>query len=216
MSYTANQIITHAIKLFDEQADNKGKFDQDTSLTFLLELFNDGYKEIVRKSKCSRTTGSFATTSDITEYQITSSDRYPGFVSLKRATYTDSNGLLRVLERKSGDYIQELNITGYPFYYYQEEDIIGIGPLPNGAYTIDITFYQQPTTDLELDEYPSLIPATWQRSLLSKYLVWKMFVIDKGEGNNKTVQWENLYYSSLSDFSEFYKEGMNDDVDLSI
>jgi hypothetical protein len=126
-------------------------------------------------------------------------------------------GGLRRLEPLSCQRIEKdfaLNDSGYPQQYYLSVNKIGIVPLPDAGYTINITYFNGPIEDLKLGESPALIPERWH-TVLSYYIAAMLFTVDKGAyalaGQMLPSQWSMLFETQLQRMKNYYTSGMSAD-----
>ncbi len=204
---TLLQIYQQAILRFGDQYSNsQGRFAKDSG-ALAYALINDGYREVCRRTRCSRvTTPTTITTVDGTREYALATD----LAALERVEYwpTGSTVGYKLGRIRDGD-LQPAR--GHPESYRQVGDTaIDIDPVPNDAYTLKYWYYQVPSADLISTDTPTLIPAAWHHLLVLYTVMW-FFRIDKGDSSGGAQTWERLYEIELKKFERHLREGANAD-----
>ena len=189
---TANDIITSAFKLFDEETGCK--YEESGNRTFALEMLNDGYFEICHETQCVQNVATLTTIPGTREYSLPD-----GFISMLEVESIANYRFLSPIFFKNID----VAIQGYPKAYYLTGSTMGFDVMPDNVYTMVQHYYYAPTLDdeLTLSDEPTLIPAVWQRTL-KYYVVMKLFEIDKEADPSRISIWENLYNQKLQKMKE--------------
>jgi hypothetical protein len=198
---TANEIIDEAFNLFDESSGSK--YDSDTR-AWPLRLVNIGYREICEKTRCSRTSYALSTVANTKEYSLPS-----GFLAMHSVDYAGYYRLDPIgFQRAEKEFA--LNDTGQPAQYYLAVDKIGLVPTPASVYTVNLYYFNGPTSDLTINDTPSLVPTAYHY-VLAYYVVSKLFQIDKGADSNRALFWKGLYEEELDKMKTYYQTRLSAD-----
>jgi len=193
---TANDIISKAFRMFDEETDSK--YEQNGNRITALEMLNDGCFEVCKETKCNRVIGTLTTVPGTREY-----DQPEGCVGIFSVECPNEQRFLPPTFYDSGNI--RIGQPGPINKYYLVADKIGFDTIPNRIYNLNLIYFAGPTEDLELDDEPTLIPALWRNRILHYYLLWKLFAIDKREEiSARAPYWNGVYQSKLSEMREFY------------
>lgn len=193
---TTNDIISKAFWMFDEETPSK--YEQNGNRITALEMLNDGYAEVCRKTKCCRRTGTLVTVPGVREY-----DQPEGCVGIFAVECPAEQRFLSPIFYDSNNiYVGQ---PGPIYGYYLTADKIGFDAIPNQVYTLNLIYFTGPTEDLGLDDEPILIPSLWRNRILHLYVLWKLFAIDKREEiSARAPYWRGVYESKLEEMREFY------------
>ncbi len=194
---TADEIISKAFRLFDEETDSK--YEQNGDRTTALELVNDGYLDICMETKCSRTTIQITTTSGNRE-----SNQPTDSVGIFSISYP---GGYCFLDSISPNKIS-INQSGCPSGYCLKPGKIVFDVIPNAAFVYDVDYASGPTEELELTDEPELIPVIWQPRVLPYFVLWKLFAIDKREEVvSRAPYWKSQYEEKRDKMKVFFSSG---------
>jgi hypothetical protein len=197
MAYTANDAISKAFRLFDEETDSK--YEQNGNRTTAIELVNDGYFDICLETKCSRTNGTITTVPNNREVNQPS----------------DCVGVFSIAHPNSYDFLKAIssqkilvNQKGLPSGYTLKTNKIVFDVIPDAAYSFDIDYANGPTEELELTEEPELIPEVWRPRVLPYYVLWKLFAIDKREEVlARAPYWQGEYEKKRDKMKAYFAGG---------
>lgn len=197
---TLDNIITMAFNLFDEPLSSK--YDKDNRV-LTAWLGNLGYREICRETKCARKFGSINTVNSIREYDLPAD-----FIALQLAEYLNNKLLPTSIQNIT-------KLTGAPKKYYIERRMMGIEPLPDGEYAVNLIYFYQPTSDITLTSEPELIPFDWQH-VLAYFICAKIAEIDKGAQNPVAERHRALYNQELTVMRNYFTAGQHADQAMEV
>ncbi len=185
--------------------DDPNKYDSDGGAA-LYRIINRVYREVCRKTRCSRTSSSITTIANTREYALPSGCIALGRVEIIPTGYTTGYRIMPIRPTDISIY------TGLPTnYYLAGATVIGLDPLPDGAYKVNLVYYTAPTTELTSTETPTLVPTAWHHVIVYG-TVAMLFAIDQGDDGQGAVKWRALYEKELRDFKHFLGDGSNADV----
>ena len=192
---TGQQIFEMASTLFDEP--EKGKFDKSPYTEIVRRVLNQGYREVCRKALCSRASSSVNTNTSVREYSFP--EGCSSLISIKH------NGIPLV-------FIREFDICstlkGMPQAYYIAIDKIGLEPIPDKTYTLNLIYFQKPANEIQMEDTPYLVPEDWHY-VIAYYMVKEFFKIDKGDSSQGFLKWESIYEDELFKMKNYFVEGIN-------
>lgn len=209
---TFSELYAEALGNFDEPS--RSKFSKDSG-TLAYRLLNRLYREVCRKTQCTRDSSYFATEANTREYAFPSSTVDGGkIIDFQRVTYRESGWTQGAKLKRLPDFnrIDEAeNNVGPPRRYYITNEKIGFSPLPNAAYNIYWWGIVGPSADLTSGETPSLIPADFHH-VLSDGLAYWFFRIDKGDTSQGAQVWRAIYEEGLRDLEDYSKGLVSGDL----
>lgn len=168
-------------------------------LTLLTEYLNEGYADILARTRCRVNCGDLATIADTWKYRLPT-----GILAVNEMWTEDSvNGTYPVFERvTSADIIQARRAqssvaSGLRLYAVEGHDMLLLWPTPTAVSTIEYLYVPRPTALSGASDTPSTggIPAEWHRAL-EYYACWRMADYDD-DGSSQVGQVYRAQYEGV-------------------
>jgi hypothetical protein len=196
---TPNEAIALAYRLCDDDPNNP-RFDA----TAVLSIANSVYREVCRDCLTYPATGAITTVSGTREYS------YPtGVAVIERAEWLPSGATVgKKLVTTRFNRIQAMQ--GVPVYYYLRGILLGVDPLPDGAYTVNVWGYGVPTADIGGAAEMSYIPTVWQEAV-AYGIAARLMEIDQGIDSQEYIKWARIFAAKKGEIRRFMHGGNSAD-----
>lgn len=200
---TLEEIISDAFDLFDEPVSSYGKYYQDNGV-LIKRIINRVYRDVCRKTLCSRATTIITTQPGVREYSLPND-----FIAVKKVTLNDIP-LDTIYEQDA------IHTGGQPVSYYLAlNKFIGLEPAPDTVYNLSVVYFNGPTKDLQSGESPALVPADFHY-VISEGAVAYLMKIDKTDLSSGFTKWNAIYQNSLNELREYLNNGTNADTNYNV
>jgi hypothetical protein len=151
----------------------------DTSgneLTLLTGYLNEGYSDVLVRTRCYTSCGDLTTIANTWKYRLPSAI----LAVLEMWTENTSTGTTTAFQRTTTEEIirlrqgQTSTVSGNPTYYSVEgHNMLMLWPTPTSAGVIEYLYCPRPTDMSAGGDLPSFVPAEWHRAL-EMYACWRM------------------------------------------
>jgi hypothetical protein len=164
-------------------------------LTLLTGHLNDGYADVLARTRCRVNCGDLTTIANTWKYRLPNTILFVDEMWTEDPTY----GTTTSFERSSAREIIQLRrgqtstLSGGPCYYAIEgHDMLLVWPTPAAAGTIEYLYGPRPTALSAAGDIPSLVPSEWHRAIVL-YAEWHMASYDD-DGSSQVGQLYRVLY----------------------
>lgn len=197
---TLDEMIQYARILNDEDLEDT---DPRFGAAVARQLGNEVYQEVVRDCRTYRATGTITTEAGEREYDLPEGVSIVERVEWQLGETTRKKLILCRFNRIEP-------AQGPPERYYLKGSILGVDPVPDGAYTLKVWGYGEPSAELGADDELELIPAAWQK-IVSYCLVAKFKEIDNGLDSSEYRKWAGIATQRKTGLRRFLHGGNSAD-----
>lgn len=198
---TLDEMIEYARILNDEDLEDT---DPRFGAVVARQLGNEVYREVVRDCRTFRATGTITTAGGTREYSLPT-----GISIVERVEWLPSGetiGRKLIICR----FNRIMAAQGPPEGYYLKGSYLGVDPVPDGIYTLNLWGYGEPSADLGENDPLDMIPEAW-RKVVSYCLVAKFKEIDKGLDSNEYRKWAGIATQRKAELRRFLHGGNSAD-----
>lgn len=144
-----------------------------TEATLLDDYLNEGYCDVLTRTRCRVDPGTLTTTSGEWQYRMDTD-----VLAVLEVWSEDTDGTINMLERATSRQILDLRRSTSAFdtlrYYTVEgQDLLLLYPTPQSSLTIGFLHVPRPATMSNDNDTPSYVPAQWHRAI-EYYAGWRM------------------------------------------
>jgi hypothetical protein len=158
-------------------------------LTLLTGYLNEGYTDVLVRTRCRTNCGDLTTIANTWKYRLPSAILAVLEMWTEDVTYGTTTTFMRtsteeIIRLRRG---QQATISGNPTYYSVEgHDMLMIYPTPTTAGVIEYLYCPRPTDMSAGSDTPSYVPAEWHRAI-ETYACWRMadFMDDGSSGQGE-------------------------------
>lgn len=162
-------------------------------LTLLDGYLNEGYEDILTRTRCRIDCGDLATQANVWKYRMDTDA-----LAVVELWAEDDDGLTLPFERTSTAHILELRRSntgaddGVRFFSVEGADLLLVWPTPAGVENLGFLYVPRPAVMSATADVPSYVPAQWHRGL-EFYACWRMADYDD-DGSSQVGEIYRVHY----------------------
>lgn len=162
-------------------------------LTLLDDYINEGYENVLARTRCRVHCGDLTTTAGTWKYRMPSES-----MSVLELWAEDSSGNVELFERTTTRHILDLRMgdttsdDSLRYYAVEGMDFLLVWPTPASAGNLSFLYVPRPTPLSVSTDIPTYVPGQWQHAI-ELYATWKMADYDD-DGSSQVGQMYRMQY----------------------
>jgi hypothetical protein len=161
-------------------------------LTLLDGYLNEGYEDVLARTRCRVNCGDLTTTDGVWKY------RMPSGSMAVLELWAEADGAVQQFERTTSRHILDMRMStastssGVRYYAVEGHDLLILWPTPTSVENLAFFYVPRPTPMSATADTPSFVPAQWHRAV-ELYAAWKMADYDD-DGSSQVGQMYRVQY----------------------